>query len=254
MSVTKTVTVSIVSHGHGDTIPLLLQDLSQHGAAAIHRVVVTLNIPEPTLLQWITSSSWPFFVRVLQNDRAQGFAANHNQSFAECDTEYFCVMNPDIRLIGNPFPALIERLQDGRVGCAYPLQSDGRGPAKDLAREVPSPRGLFRRYVPWSKSQEAPKHWINGSFMLFPSAVFKAVGGFDERYYMYCEDVDLCLRMHAQGWQIAVATKAIVQHSPRRASHRHWQYFWWHLQSLWMLWHTPHYRAVISKPVRSVWR
>ena len=247
MTIKKPVTVSIVSHEHGDEIPLLLGDLAQHASGDIHEVIVTLNVPEPALAHWIEEREWPFVMSIVRNVKPLGFGANHNQAFGWCKTPYFCVLNPDIRLAENPFPSLLERLRDSSVGCTYPLQSDGRGPAKDLAREVPSPAALLRRYLAPRAATAAAKHWINGAFMLFPSVVFMRIGGFDTRFYMYCEDVDLCLRLRAHGWRVEATADAQVQHLAQHASRRRLQHLWWHLQSLWRLWHTPQYLALTAR-------
>lgn len=249
MMAEKRVTVSIVSHHHGDVIPLLLRDLAQHASEDVLEVIVTLNVPEPALADWIEGHEWPFGISIVRNVQPLGFGANHNQAFGWCKTPYFCVLNPDIRLADNPFPALIERLRDEAVGCVYPLQSDGYGPARDLGREIPTPMALMRRYLmPRSEIQGGVKHWINGAFMLLPSKVFMEVGGFDARYYMYCEDVDLCLRLRLRGWRVEASPRAQVQHVAQRASRRQWRHLWWHLQSLWRLWRTPHYRVLTGKP------
>ena len=64
------------------------------------------------------------------------------------------------------------------------------------------------------------------------------LGGFDARYFMYCEDVDLCLRLRLQGWQL-VRAAAQVQHQGSRASRRAWQPLAWHIHSLLRLWASP---------------
>ena len=62
--------------------------------------------------------------------------------------------------------------------------------------------------------------WVAGMFMLSQLNTFRALGGFDERYFLYYEDVDLCARARAKGLQIAVNTESSVVHAARRASRR----------------------------------
>lgn len=239
----KPVTVSIVSHEHGDEIPLLLGDLAEFATPDIHEVIVTLNVPEPALAHWIEEREWPFAVSIVRNVKPLGFGANHNQAFGWCKSAYFCVLNPDIRLSDNPFPALLQRLAAGEAGCAYPLQSNGQVPARDLARELPTPAALLRRYfVPGYRQRVQPRHWINGAFMLLPSDVFMRLGGFDTGYYMYCEDVDFCLRLQARGYSIDAVSEAMVEHLAQHASRRRFRHFMWHVKSLWRLWHSAPYR------------
>jgi hypothetical protein len=74
--------------------------------------------------------------------------------------------------------------------------------------------------------------WIAGMFMLFPAAVFAKLGGFDEAYFLYYEDVDLCSRLRAQGREVLVSSGVSVIHDARRASHRNPKYLRWHLSSM----------------------
>ena len=103
---TGLVTVSIVSHGHGAMVLPLLHDISVHCGSRIN-VIVTLNIPESFTVR---DDDFPFPVRILRNDLPKGFGANHNAAFNESKSDYFCILNPDIRIEMDPFPALIEDL------------------------------------------------------------------------------------------------------------------------------------------------
>ncbi len=60
---------------------------------------------------------------------------------------------------------------------------------------------------------------------------------------MYCEDVDLCLRLQLAGWRLAGADTALVQHQAQRASRRGWQPLLWHVTSLLRLWRSPVWQA-----------
>jgi GT2 family glycosyltransferase len=164
---------------------------------------------------------------VISNTRVKGFGANHNAAFARCDSPYFCVCNPDIRLPADPFPALLESLAQRRAGAAGPLVRSPDGSAEDSARKFPTPGSLLKklfveRRAPDYATDRGPLEvdWIGGMFMLFPSAAFRAVGGFDEAYFLYYEDVDLCRRLHAAGNAIVYDPRAQVVHDAQRASRR----------------------------------
>ena len=242
------VTVSVVSHEHGDEIPHLLRDLAAFAPSAIAEVIVTLNIPEEVLSKWIRVRNWPFVVTVIANAEPMGYGANHDQAFAHCKTPFFCVVNPDIRLTKDPFPLLISALEEPMAGCVYPMQSNGNPRSIDYARQVPTPVSLLRRYlVPGSRSKPQPRDWINGAFMLFPVAVFAELGGFDIRYFMYCEDVDICLRLQLHGYRLVPVVGVTVEHEAQHASRRRFRHLVWHVQSLWRLWHSDVYRTFQSR-------
>lgn len=217
--------------------------MAAFGGREIAEVILTLNVPEESLVDWIAQHDWPFALTLIRNDKPLGYGANHNQAFERCHTPYFCVLNPDIRFTRDPFPQLIATLRQVGVGCTYPMQSEERGKPIDRMREVPTPQALLRRYlVPGYRYRAQLRHWVNGSFMLFSSDVFKQLGGFDTGYFMYCEDVDICLRLSQAGYQLRLVPNAIVQHVAAHASRKSWHHFRWHLQSLWRLWHSKAYR------------
>jgi hypothetical protein len=72
--------------------------------------------------------------------------------------------------------------------------------------------------------------------LVLNSAAFRSVGGFDERFFMYCEDTDLCLRMQLAGWRVRYVSDVQVVHAARRHSHRTVRYMVWHVASLMRLW------------------
>jgi hypothetical protein len=77
--------------------------------------------------------------------------------------------------------------------------------------------------------------WFSASFLLLPAAAYREVGGFDEGFHMYCEDVDLCLRLRLAGYRLE-CVEASATHHAQRASLRSWRPLAWHLASLARLW------------------
>ena len=71
--------------------------------------------------------------------------------------------------------------------------------------------------------------------MVWRAKAFAAVGGFDERYFMYCEDTDICLRLQLAGWHMREAPVTVV-HDARRHTGRDWRHLRWHMASVWRLW------------------
>jgi GT2 family glycosyltransferase len=110
---------------------------------------------------------------------------------------------------------------------------------EDSARRMPTPAGILRRIFGGMREDGydvgAPlvePDWVAGIFMLFPANVFREAGGFDERYHMYCEDVDLCTRLRLLGYRIVQDRSVRVVHDARRESHRKWNHLAWHVGSL----------------------
>lgn len=239
------ITASIVSHGHGDCLRSLLSQLIQQAEPRLRRVIVTLNVPESVKSHFADPSRLPFELRWLENAQAQGFSANHNQAFAldrqiDGGSAWFAVLNPDLVLRDNPFPALLVALeQHPRAALAYPRQLDRLGQLLDHERRVPTLARLLRRHLLRQRlelKQGQRADWVNGAFLLLRSQAFGQLGGFDEGYHMYCEDVDLCLRLQLAGWSLQAVPDVVVEHVGQHASHRPGAHLRWHVASLRRLW------------------
>lgn len=228
--------MSVISHGHGVLVQRLLQQLADMGGDHIARVVLTHNIPEAEPLS--PEGGWPFRLDIVRNPVPRGFGANHNQALAGATEPFVCVINPDVALLPGeePFSALLRVASEPGVGCAYPLQRDEAGTVQDSEREMPSPMALWRRRM-WGATEHRVD-WVNAACLVLPTPVWQQLGGFDEGYFLYCEDVDLCLRLRLAGLALVRAPAQVV-HAGQRDSHRRWRHLQWHLRSLWRLWRSP---------------
>jgi len=250
------ISVSVVSHGHGVLIRELLADLQLLRGTALE-ILLTINVPE-TLPFDPESSEVP--VQVIRNAAPKGFGANHNAAFGMAKGEFLCVVNPDIRVPEDPFPELTACLNNPRVGVAAPLVRAPNGSVEDSARRFPTPRILFgkvfRRIL---GIPEAPDYatsdpiiypdWVAGMFMLFKRETFASAGGFDEGYFLYYEDVDLCARLRANGLSVAQVTTRHVVHAARRTSHTNPRYASWHFRSM-LRYFSKGYRTQSLPPTR----
>jgi N-acetylglucosaminyl-diphospho-decaprenol L-rhamnosyltransferase len=236
-----TITLSLVSHGQARMCAELLADLAALAPPTVAKLILTVNIPEalPPL------DALPFPVEVIRNPRPLGFAANHNQAFAHAATAYFAVLNPDLRIAHDPFPALLARLADEQVGVVAPLVREADGRVADFARKLVSPWEVVRRRLTSAGSSagiERP-HWLAGMFLVLRSRTYERLGGFDTRYTLYCEDADLCARVRLLGLRLEVAPEVSVTHLAQRASRRSLRPMLLHLSSLLKFWSSPAYRA-----------
>jgi GT2 family glycosyltransferase len=178
-------------------------------------------------------------VERIVNQQVKGFGANHNAAFTRCRTPYFCVVNPDIRLPTDPFPPLVQALSDPRVAVAAPLVRNPAGGIEDSARRFPTFPILLRKALGGRSGPDYPTDkgpvevdWAAGMFLLFRSKAFRSVRGFDERYFMYYEDVDLGRRLRMLGMRVMYAPASSVVHNARRGSRRNAGLALHHLRSV----------------------
>lgn len=231
----REVTVSVVSHGQNALVNALLGDLQRHAADRI-KLLITENVPDAAPL---ATGGLSCSVEIIANSCARGFGANHNAAFERCATPYFLVMNPDIRVDSDFLAPLLPAFADPRVGVAGPLVRSPAGRTEDSVRRFPTAASLLRKLF---VDRAAPDYavgteplevdWLAGMCMLFRSDAYRAVGGFDEGYFLYYEDVDICRRLHARGAAVLYEPRAAVIHDARRASRRNPRLALRHLASM----------------------
>ena len=169
-------------------------------------------------------------VRLVQNSRNRGFAAAANQGIAATEGPFVLLLNPDAEIVAGTLASLVkvarERARTGAIGC---LVRNPDGSIQPSARRVPRPfealmhafLGPFRpdnrwsrayTMADWDRASEREVEWISGSAMLLRRDALDEVGGFDEGYFMYVEDVDLCTRLRAAGWAVLFSPEVEVVH------------------------------------------
>lgn len=231
------ISISIVSHGQGDLVGEALADLAQFRDVARFEVILTKNLPE---LLPFSIEGFPYPLRVIENAVPKGFGANHNAAFLLANGLWFCVMNPDIRLPTNPFPALLEDIESQDAALIAPAVVGHTGRIEDSIRRFPTPLSLLAkllgrhdgRYSYCIGEDAFTADWVAGMFMMFRAGDFRHLSGFDERFHLYYEDVDICARMWESGRKVLACPKACVTHHARRASRSNLRYMRWHASSM----------------------
>lgn len=229
------ISISIVSHNHASLVMLLLQDL--HGCISSGiEVLVTLNTDEPFPAN---PEQYPFPLTIIRNEVRKGFGANHNAAFEKARGEYFCVLNPDVRFVSNPFPDLLQNLHDPKLAIAAPKVVNPDGKTEDSARPYPTLLCIIKKALGYPQCSRYPNDvipsspdWVAGMFMLIRSSAYRELKGFNTNYFMYYEDVEICARARLMGWDIVYQTNASVIHDARRDSHRKIRFLIWHVSSM----------------------
>jgi GT2 family glycosyltransferase len=170
-------------------------------------------------------------VRLLANPTNRGFSGGNNDGIRLSRGRTLLLLNPDTEMQPGALAALLATL-DGApdVGMVGPrlLNSDGstqpsrrRFPTLATALLESTPlqpyfpdHPLLRRYylADQPEDQEHDVDWITGACMLVRRSVIEQVGGFDEGYFMYSEELDLCRRIKRAGWRIVYQPAAVVIH------------------------------------------
>jgi len=179
--------------------------------------------------------------RLLRTGANLGYGSAVNRAVAEylrdADSTYVIVANPDVQWGPQSIDVLIEAAERWPLaGALGPLIRDPDGSIYPSARHQPSIiRGGMHAVVgplwksnPWTAAyrqerlepSERPVGWLSGSCLLLRKAAFDEIGGFDERYFMYMEDVDLGDRLDRAGWQNVYVPTAEILHDKGHATGR----------------------------------
>jgi N-acetylglucosaminyl-diphospho-decaprenol L-rhamnosyltransferase len=169
-------------------------------------------------------------VRVMRSGRNLGYGAGANRGVAVLDDDYVLVCNPDVVVHAGAVEVLIGSLDsDASAGIAGPRILEPDGSRYPSARAFPSsidavghallgavrPGNRFtRRYRrdDLSVDRVSTVDWVSGACFLARRSLFEALGGFDEGYFMYLEDTDLCFRASRAGYRVLYAPEAVVSH------------------------------------------
>lgn len=245
------LSISVVSHGHGPLVASLLSDLVKIARVMPLEVILTNNLPDSGAA--CLPAGLPG--RIVDNPVPFGFGHNHNQALALARGTHLCVLNPDIRLSENPFPVLMREADRSGVGLVAPAILSSALAVEDNARRFPTPWSLLRRRTGGDDGRycytrgDAPSSvdWVAGMFMLARADAYRAVGGFDQRYFLYCEDVDLCARMWRSGRSVRLCPEVAAIHDARRDSHRRLKFLRWHAAS-----YLRYFATHLLRPIRPV--
>lgn len=175
-------------------------------------------------------------VRAQEDNRGYGAAAN--VAIAELGTRYVLLLNADTELTPRTVESLAAYLDDHpRVAVAGPRIVNAAGTYEQSAHRFPTATSLLLHARWWPGPQSAPaqrpsKHrrspfaalahwnewrarpvdWVLGAALAIRREAFETVNGFDEAYFLYQEEIDLCYRLRAAGWEIHYAPVATILH------------------------------------------
>ena len=213
------LSILIVTYNSAHLIGKLLNHLHKEMAALSAEVIVLDNASHDDTAALVRSAHPE--VKLIASTNNLGFAAGNNQAARAASGRYLLLLNPDAFPAAGALRQALDMLaQTQNVGLAggeligadgsrqpsarmFPTLRDEFFTLSGLAARFPTNALLARLDRRWANpDQNAMVDWIPGAFVFIPAAVFAQLGGFDERFFMYYEEVDLCRRMQQVGLHI----------------------------------------------------
>ena len=171
------------------------------------------------------------WVKLIHSATNLGFAVANNHAFSQAKGRYLLLLNPDALLMEGELSKILQRMdQNPDIALVGGQLIDEDSSWCPSARQFPSIlgdlctlSGLSTRYPGtrffgwWDRTwapttEEADVDWIPGAFNIIRHKAVKEIGGFDERFFLYYEEVDLCHRLKNAGYRICYWPKIVVQH------------------------------------------
>ncbi len=171
------------------------------------------------------------------NGYSRGFSENNNLNFLRArelgmtDSDCFILLNPDILMLHQDIKQLIEALQQTQLTLAAPnlYLNKQKTLFDDNLRTYPNLFNFVKNYLVGNRStvidkahpeQISQDFWASGAFLIISPALYQKINGFDERYYLYCEDIDFCYRALQIGEKVTFLSDNIAIHYRRCASRK----------------------------------
>ncbi|MBL0060191.1 MAG: glycosyltransferase family 2 protein [bacterium] len=231
MTYVPSVTIAIISFNTRDALRDCLRSIERVRDEVNVDVIIVDNASHDGSLDML---KWEFpHIRVIANSENIGFACAVNQAFEASSSDFFMMLNPDTWVAKNSIVGLVEMAErDTEIAVVGAQLTSFEGDSQQSVLAKPTLAKEFLNLLPELKSILLPYFIksilirgrerrrgqiievpaVSGGAMLMRSSAFRQAGGMDERFFVYHEEVDLCLRLHKSGWKIVFAPQAQILH------------------------------------------
>ncbi len=169
-------------------------------------------------------------VKLIVNTINRGYTGGNNDGIATATGRYVLILNPDTRVVGDALSTLVEYADaHPDVGVVGPQLANPDGSVQSSRRRFPTlmtglfestwlqplaPRRVLRDYYLQDQPDDVPQEvdWVTGACLLVRREAIQQVGGLDEGFFMYSEELDWCRRIKQAGWKIVYLPQAQVMH------------------------------------------
>lgn len=230
------LSVIIVNYNTADELRSCIRSVTKHTKEINYEIIVVdnnSNDHSKTMLEEDFPNVTSYFLPY-----NSGFSFANNYAMERSKSNYILLLNPDTELKENSFLKMYEFLDNNpAVGAVGPILTDQQGNIRLTFHKFPNIkkhfieslniRPLFRRYS-LTKEQnvliaiEKPFEvdWISGGCFMVRRSIYDDIGGLDERFHLFAEDVDWCVRIKSTGWKVFCLSQIKIVHIGGVSTHR----------------------------------
>lgn len=251
------ISIAIVSYNDEENVRNAVCSIMEHTAALVSKKIYIIdNSTEENSLQDLENKYQQ--LQYLATGKNLGFGRGHNYVLDRLDSRFHAIVNPDILLVEDSLSVLMAFMEERGAGMAVPrLLDQGMELQAVYRRELTVADMGIRMFLPSHFKKRQAYHtmqdmdfgkpfqvpFAQGSFLVVRTELFRELGGFDQRYFMYMEDADLCRRVN-EASSLWYCPDTEVVHKWERGSHKNWKLWKMHLVSMvkyfgkwgWKLW------------------
>lgn len=236
--------VIVEYHSINDIIACVNAIIEQKNTELEYEIIVSSNSmyslnQQEKAQKSVRGATWIF------NEKNGGFAYAMNQGLKHATGDLLVIMNPDVRIKGGLTEMTSYFQSHSEAGIIAPQIINANGVIQDSFRTFITPWNFAYRH--WQRLlrrkssveeliEPSEVDWVIGAFMMTNRTVYEKVGALDDEYFMYCEDMDWCKRMHLQGYSVIYFPQAVIEYEGTRSARRSWKYAWIFIKSLFRYW------------------
>jgi len=224
----KTLSIIIVNYNSGEELIVCIKSIIRYLTNVSYEIIVVDNNSTDNSRELLKEFSAEIKTIILETNT--GYAIANNYGMEQCKGEYILLLNPDTYLNNNSIKQMIVFLDNKpEVGVVGPLLTDQNGKSQlpssnfpDLKQQILymlNFKFLLNRIARSYEQRKALKlkipfevDWISGACFMLKRTIYESVGGLDEGFFLYAEDVDWCIRIKDSGWKIYCYPSTEVVH------------------------------------------
>ena len=205
----------IVNYQSDKYLAKCISSIKEKGLGVDHEIIVVNNNPANLEVELLGE------IKLINKGKNVGYGAGCNAGAKLAQGEILCFLNPDTEIISENISDIIKKFNENKnIGAIGPklLMEDGKtqwwcaGKDFNLWQLFKNNLGIIDSKKIWESEKEILTDWVSGAALFVQKEIFDKIGGFDENYFMYAEDMDLCRRIRNAGYKVLYCPEFVVLH------------------------------------------